>query len=82
MTQPDADDVVVRQKRGTPTAVYVLGTPLGPAQLQVCTRDEAVAHARAFAKHQYVRAWFAAGGVDFVLLGTVRKEKVEPAKSS
>jgi hypothetical protein len=24
MTHPDNDDVVVRQKRGTPTAVYVL----------------------------------------------------------
>ena len=69
--RPDADDIVVRQKRGNPTAVYVLGTPSAPAQLQVGGRDEAVSHALAFAKRQHVRAWFA-NDDDLVLLGTFR----------
>jgi len=29
-----------------------------------------------------VRAWFAKGDDDFVLLGTFREEQVEPARSS
>jgi hypothetical protein len=69
LTHPDNDDVVVRQKSVKPS-VYVLGMPSAPAQFQVRTRDEAVAQALAFAKHQHVRAWFADD--EFVLLGTFR----------
>ena len=79
MTHPDNTDVVVRQKRGNPTAV--LGTLSAPAQFQVRTRDKAVGQALAFAKHQHMRAWFA-NDDDFVLLGTFRKDKVESARSS
>ena len=79
LTHPDNDDVVVRQKSVKPS-VYILGTPSASAQFQVRTRDEAVAQALAFAKHQHVRAWFADD--EFVLLGTFREEHVEPARSS
>ena len=77
MVNPDKDDVVIRQKVGNPSAVYVLGTPSGPDQFTVRTRDEAVEQAIAFAKHQCVRAWFANGNDTFVLLGTFRQETVE-----
>jgi hypothetical protein len=69
--QPDDDDVVIRAKPGNPTTVFVLGTSSAPNQLQVRSRDEAVAQALAFAKRQKVRAWFE-GDKDFVLLGTFR----------
>lgn len=69
VARPDTDDIVVRQKRGNPSPVYVLGTSSAPVQFQVRTRDEAVSQALAFAKRQHVRAWFA-NDDDFVLLGT------------
>lgn len=81
MTHPDTDDVVVRQKRGNPSTVYLLGTSSAPDQFIVRTRDEAVSQALAYAKHQHVRAWFAKGDEDFMLLGTFRKE-MEPTRSS
>jgi hypothetical protein len=71
--RPDDDDVVVREKRGNPSAVYILGTSSTPAQFQVRTRDEAVSQALAFAQRQHVRAWFAKDEA-FVLLGTFRNE--------
>jgi hypothetical protein len=82
MTHPDNDDVVVRQKRGPPTAVYVLHTASAPDQFLLHTRDEAVAQALAFANRAHVRAWFDDGDNEFVLLGTFRQEKVKPARSS
>jgi hypothetical protein len=77
VTRPDDDDVVVRQERGNPAVVYILGTPSTPAQFQVRTRDEAVAQALAFAKRQHVRAWFGDGD-DFVLLGSFRDDLNPP----
>ena len=74
VVNPDSDDVVVRQKRGNPSVVYLLGTPSAPDQFIVRTRDEAVLQAVAFAKRQRVRAWFANGDDTFVLLGTFRPE--------
>jgi hypothetical protein len=71
--RPDDDDVVVREKRGNPSALYILGTPSTPAQFQVRTRDEAVSQALAFARRQHVRAWFAKDEA-FMLLGTFRNE--------
>jgi len=82
MALPDKDDVVIRQKRGNPSIVFVLGTPSTPHQFILRTRDEAVSQALAYAKRQQVRAWFAKGDDDFVLLGTVRKEQAQPARSS
>ena len=35
-----------------------------------------------YAKRQHVRAWFAKGDDDFVLLGTFREEQTQPARSS
>ena len=70
MTHPDNDDVIVHRKRGTPTAVYVLGTASAPGQFLLRTRDEAVAQALAFGKRQHVQAWFANDEDDFELLGT------------
>jgi hypothetical protein len=80
-THPDKDDVVIRQKRGNPSTLYLLGTPSAPDQFIVRTRDGAVSKALAFAKHAHVRAWFVEGHDDFVLLGTFRKE-VEAARSA
>jgi hypothetical protein len=74
VSHPDVDDIVVRQKRGNPHAVYVLGTPSAPAQYQVRTGDEAVSQALAFAKRQCVRAWFANDDDSLVLLGTFRDD--------
>jgi hypothetical protein len=79
MTHPDNTDVVVRQKRGNPTAV--LSTTSAPAQFKFPTRDKAVALALAFAKRQHVRAWFA-NDDDFVLLGTFQKTKWNQRRSS
>ena len=73
VTHPDTDDVVVRQRRGNPHAVYLLGTPASPDQFVVGTRDEAVRKAFAFAKRQRVRAWFDNGDDSFLLLGTFRE---------
>jgi len=70
MTHPNKDDVVIRQKHGNPSTVFLLGTPAAPDQFIVRSRDEAVSQALAYAKRQHVRAWFAKGDDDFVLLGT------------
>lgn len=79
MTHPDNDDVVIRPKRSNPSTVYLLGTPSAPDQIIVRTRDEAISQAVAYARHQHVRAWFATGDEEIVLLGTFREEKVETA---
>jgi hypothetical protein len=79
---PEEGDVVVRQKRGNPGTLYLLGTPSTPDQFTLRTRDEAVSQALAFARRQQVRAWFANGDDEFVLLGTFRKEHAAPARSS
>ena len=79
---PDEGDVVVRQKRGNPSTVYLLGTPSAPEQFILRTRDEAVSQALAFAKQQRVRAWFAKGDEEYVLLGTFRKGDAAPERSS
>ena len=71
---PDEDDVVVRQRRGNPHTVYLLGTPTAPDQFSLRTREEAVAQAVAFAKRQHVRAWFDNGDNTFLLLGTFRED--------
>ena len=39
---PHTDDVVIRQKRGNPSTVFLLGTPAAPDQFILRTRDEAV----------------------------------------
>jgi hypothetical protein len=69
---PDKDDVVVRQRRGNPHTVYLLGTPTTPDQFSLRTRDEAVTQAVAFARQHHVRAWFDNGDNTFLLLGTFR----------
>ena len=75
MVVPDSDDVLVRQK--PPSTDYLLGTFSAPDQFNLRTRDEAVSQAVARAKRHYVRAWFAKGDNDFVLLGTFREENRE-----
>ena len=70
---PDKDDVVVRQRRGNPHVIYLLGTSTTPDQFSLRTREEAVAQAVAFAKRQGVRAWFDNGDNTFLLLGTFRR---------
>ena len=82
MALPDENDVVIRQRHGNPSIVFVLGTPSTPDQFILRTRDEAVSQALAYAKRQHVRAWFAKGDDDFVLLGTFRAEQTQPARSS
>jgi hypothetical protein len=79
---PEDGDVVIRQKHGNPSTIYLLGTPSAPDQFILRARDEAVSQALAFAKREHVRAWFANGNDDFVLLGTFRKEVVEPERES
>ena len=81
-TYPDNDDVVVRQKHGNPTTVYVRHTTSAPDQFLCRTREEAVSQVLAFATHAHVAAWFTNDEDDFVLLGTFRKEKVKLARSS
>ena len=81
MPLPDNDDVIIRQKHGNPSTVYLLGTSLTPDQFMLRTRDDAVSQALAYAKRQHVRAWFAKGDEDFVLLGTFREEPVKSARS-
>ena len=75
---PEGDDVVIREKHGNPSTVYLLGTSATPDQFIVRTRDEAVSQALAFATRQGVRAWFADGEDEFRLLGTFRKEGPNP----
>ena len=82
MALPDKNDVVIRQRHSNPSTVFLLGTPSAPDQFIVPTRDEAVSQALAYAKRQHVRAWFAKGDDDFVLLGTFREEQAQPARSS
>ena len=81
MRLPDDDDVVIRPKHGDLSTVYLLGTPAAPDQFILHTRDEAVSHAVAYAKHQHLCAWFARGDEDFVLLGTFREEPEQAAGS-
>ncbi len=81
MALPHQDDVVIRQRHGNPSVVFLLGTPSAPDQFILHTRDEAVSQALAYAKRQHVRAWFAKGDNDFVLLGTFREEHAQPARS-
>ena len=73
MIHPDQDDVVVRQRRGNPHVVYLLGTRATPDQFSLRTREEAVTQAVAFARQQRVRAWFDNGDNTFLLLGTFRE---------
>ena len=75
MALPDNDDVVIRQKHGNPSTVYLLGTPAAPDQFILRTRDEAVSQALAYAKQRHVQAWLAKDDEDFVLLGTFRDEQ-------
>ena len=75
MTRPDENDVIVRQRRGNPHVVYLLGTPTAPDQFILGTRDEAVTRAIAFARRQRVRAWFDNGDDTFLLLGTFADAK-------
>ena len=82
MMHPDNDDVVIRQKRGSPSTVYVRHTTSALDQLLYRTRKEAASKVLAFAKRAHVAAWFTNDDDDFVLLGTFRKEKVELARSS
>ena len=82
MALPDKNYVVIRQRHGNPSMVFVLGTPSTPDQFILRTRDEAISRALAYAKRQHVRAWFAKGDDDFVLLGTFREEQAHPARSS
>lgn len=81
MPLPDNDDVIIRQKRGNPSTVYLLGTSSTPDQFMLRTRDDAVSQALAYARRQHVRAWFAKGGEDFMLLGTFREKPVKSARS-
>ncbi len=74
---PDGGDVVVRQKRGNPSTVYLLGTLSAPEQFILRIRDEAVSQALAFARRQHVRAWFANEDGECVLLGTFRRTDAE-----
>ena len=69
---PETGDVVIRQKRGSPSTVYLLGTRSAPDQFMLRTRDEAVSQALAFARREHVRAWLANGDDTFVLLATFR----------
>ena len=75
MIHPDQDDVVVRERRGNPHVVYLLGTPTTPDQFSLRTREAAVTQAVAFARRQRVRAWFANGDNTYLLLGTFRVDK-------
>ena len=75
---PDNDDVVVRERRGNPHAVYVLGTPAAPDQFSLRTREQAVTQAMAFARRQHVRAWFDNGDNTFLLLGTFKDAEPTP----
>ena len=70
---PDKDDIVVRKKRGNPSAVYLLGTVAIPGQFHLPSREEAVSRAVAFAQQRRVRAWFNSDDT-FVLLGTYCEE--------
>ena len=79
---PEDGDVVVRQETCEGQQMYVLHNAPGPDQSLLRSREEAVSHAVAYAKHQHVRAWFTKGDDEFVLLGTFREEHVEPARSS
>ena len=81
MPLPDSDDVIIRQRHGNPSTVYLLGTSFTPDQFMLRTRDDAVSQALAYASRQHVRAWFAKGDEDFVLLGTFREEPVKLARS-
>ena len=70
MIHPDKDDVVIRQRRGNPHVIYLLGTPASPDQFSLRTREEAVTQAIAFARRHCVRAWFDNGDETCLLLGT------------
>jgi hypothetical protein len=72
--RPAPDDVVIRQRRGNPRVVYLLGTPKTPEQFSLATREEAVTKAVAFARKERVRAWFENGDKTFVLLGAFKDE--------
>lgn len=74
MNHPDQADAIVRQRRGNPHVVYLLGTPATPDQVSLATREEAVTHAIAFARRQRVRAWFDNGDNTFLLLGTFKED--------
>jgi hypothetical protein len=74
MNHPDHDDVIVREWRGRPHVVYLLGTLTTPDQFSLRTYEEAVRRAVAFASRQRVRAWFDNADHTFRLLGTFRAE--------
>jgi hypothetical protein len=82
MTDPDPDDVVIREEHGNPSSVYLLGTSASPDQFILRTRDRAVSQAVAYAKRQHVRAWFTKDDETFVLLGTFREDDEEPVRLS
>jgi hypothetical protein len=69
-------DIIIREERRRGTVVYVLFGVAVADQYLFDTRKEAVAQAIAIAKCQHVRAWFAKGDSDFVLLGTFGEERM------
>ena len=80
MALPDNDDVIIRRSTATRPPSICWAHSLAPDQFIVRTRDEAVSQALAYAKRQHVRAWFANGDEDFVLLGTFREDPVKSAR--
>ena len=71
----------MRQPNESQCRLRIPAEAISLLQSELGTRDEAVAQALAFAKRQRVRAWFAKGTDEFVLLGTFRKDDAEPARS-
>ncbi len=82
MVLPGNDDVVIRQKDGTSSTVYLLETPGAPGQFTVKTRDRAVTLAVGYARRFRVRVWFAESDKPLVLLRTFRAEEREPVRSA
>jgi hypothetical protein len=78
---PDKDDIVVREKSGSPAAAYLLGTFANPGLFLLQSHDEAVSQAVSFARQLQVRAWFNSDET-FVLLGSGCDTGAEPAEDS
>ena len=74
MNRPAKNDVVVRQKRGKRSMVYVLGTLSARDQFYLPNREEAVSTALGFAKLACLAVWFTHGKDEFELLGSFREE--------
>ena len=73
MAEPHPDDVIVRERRSNPRTLYAVGTRSSPDQFLANTRDEAIEHAKSYARRARVEAWVQSSDGTFTRVRDLQK---------